>query len=115
MCTSAMTALRKAEDELWAMGDSYCLDAALAMSAVLLEHALLLGSSLPGHEVKVRPLRTFARLRPALEVMSPVFTYSELVAEVERRGLPESTMRRLLKRVVERELLKHVGKLYEQL
>ena len=116
---AVMTALRKGEDELWAMCDRYCLDedldAALAVSAVLLEHALLLSSSLPGHEERVRPLKSFARLKPVLEAMGPAFTYSELAAEAERQGLPESTMRRLLKRAVERGLLKHVEKRYERL
>ena len=101
------------------MDDRYCqdedLDAALAMAAVLLEHALLLSSSLPGHEERVKPLKSFARLKPVLEAMGPTFTYVELAAEAERQGLPESTMRRLLKRAVERGLLKHEGKVYEQL
>lgn len=117
--TAVMTALRKAEDELWAMDDRYCLDedldAALAMSAVLLEHALLLSSSLPGHEEKVKPLKAFARLRPVVESMASTFTYSELAAEAERQGLPESTMRRLLKRAVDRGLLGRDGKRYRRL
>lgn len=115
---AVMTALRKAEDELWAMDDRYCtdedLDAALAVSAVLLEHTLLLSSSLPGHEERVRPLKSFARLRPVLEAMGTTFTYSELAAEAERQGLPESTMRRLLKRAVERGLLGRDGKGYNR-
>lgn len=115
---AVMTALRKAEDELWAMDDRYCtdedLDAALAVSAVLLEHTLLLSSSLPGHEERVRPLKSFARLRPVLEAMGTMFTYSELAAEAERQGLPESTMRRLLKRAVERGLLGRDGKGYNR-
>ena len=116
---AVMTALRKAEDELWAMDDRYCqdedLDAALAMAAVLLEHALLLSSSLPAHEERVKPLKMFARLKPVVEAMGPTFTYVELAAEAERQGLPESTMRRLLRRAVERGLLKHEGKVYKRL
>ena len=93
-----LTALRKGEDELWAMSTRYCsdedLDASLAIAAVLLEHALLLSSSIPAYERRVRPLQPFARLLPVLEKLPGTFTYRELMEEAQRQELPESSVRR---------------------
>lgn len=116
---AVLTALRKGEDELWAMSTRYCsdedLDASLAIAAVLLEHALLLSSSIPAYERRVRPLQPFARLLPVLEKLPGTFTYRELMEEAQRQELPESSVRRILKRMTERGVLKHEGKVYKRL
>lgn len=91
------------------------LDASLAIAAVLLEHALLLSSSIPAYERRVRPLQPFARLLPVLEKLPGTFTYRELMEEAQRQELPESSVRRILKRMTERGVLKHEGKVYKRL
>lgn len=103
-----LTALRKCECA-WTMLEYRCGDddfrTAMQLVGVLLEHSLLLSSSLPATGKQVRPLRSYFRLRPILANMKRIFTYQEFLAEVRLQELPESTAKRLLAKAVRAQII----------
>lgn len=98
-----LTTLRKCECA-WRMTEYICADddfhTAMQLTDVLLEHSLLLSTSLLGRGKLRKPLSPYFRLRPILNKMKGKFTYKELMDEATTQGLPATTFKRLLKKVV---------------
>lgn len=116
---AVLTALRKCEDELWAAGYRLCTDedfhTAMLMVKVLIEHSLLLSSSLPELALKALPLRKFHQLQPVLDRMGQEFSFTEFVTEGTRQGLSLSTGKRHLKKAEEMGLVVREGKKYKKM
>ena len=114
---SVLTALRKCECA-WSMPEYTCTDddfhTAMQITEVLLEHSLLLSTSLPGNSNKPRPLQAFFRIRPVLEHLTNRFTFTEFVNEAAKEGVPLSTAKRLLAKVVKLLLVEKEGDVYRK-
>lgn len=100
---AVFTALRKAESR-WCVKDYICTDkdfhAAMAMAEVLIEHSLLLSSSLPGLALKARPLQQFHKVLLVLSRLKYHFSYKDFVSAAMEYGASESTAKRLLRRAL---------------
>lgn len=76
-----LTALRKCEPQ-WNTSEWECSDedfhTAMQIVDVLLEHSLLLSTSMDDTAGRIRPVKAFFKLRPVLKKMPREFTYSEL-------------------------------------
>lgn len=100
---AVFTALRKAESR-WYVKEYICTDedfhAAMAMTDVLIEHSLLLSSSLPGLLLKARPLQQFHKVIAVLQRLKYHFSYTDFIASAMEDGVSESTAKRLLKRAL---------------
>ena len=116
---AVLTALRKCEDELWAAGYRLCTDedfhTAMLMVKVLIEHSLLLSSSLPELALKALPLRKFHQFQPVLDRMEQEFSFTDFVTEATRQGLSLSTGKRHLKKAEEIGMVVRQGKLYKKM
>ncbi|WP_455587168.1 DUF3987 domain-containing protein [Bacteroides sp.] len=115
---SILTALRKVESK-WYVKEYICTDedfhTAMSMVGVLLEHSLLLSSSLPEVSLKSRPLQRFYRIRLILERLSSIFSYSEFLSVAMEEGVSVSTSKRLLKRAVKYQFVENKdGKYYKK-
>ena len=101
---AVLTALRKVESR-WYVKEYICADedfhTAMAMTEVLLEHSLLLSSSLPGLALKARPLQQFHRALAVLRRLKHRFSYTDFVSSAMEDGASESTAKRLLRRVLQ--------------
>ena len=97
-----LTALRKCEPQ-WNTSEWECSDedfhTAMQIVDVLLEHSLLLSTSMDDTAGRIRPVKAFFKLRPVLKKMPREFTYSELMAANEA-GLPTASVKRYLLRLV---------------
>jgi len=98
-----LTALRKCEPQ-WNTSEWKCSDedfhTAMQIVDVLLEHSLLLSTSMDDTAGRIRPVKAFFRLRPVLKTMPREFTYSELMAAANEAGLPTASVKRYLLRLV---------------
>lgn len=98
-----LTALRKCEPQ-WNTSEWECSDedfhTAMQIVDVLLEHSLLLSTSMDDTAGRIRPVKTFFKLRPVLKKMPREFTYSELMAAANEAGLPTASVKRYLLRLV---------------
>lgn len=98
-----LTALRKCEPQ-WNTSEWKCSDedfhAAMQIVDVLLEHSLLLSTSMDDTAGRIRPVKAFFKLRPVLKKMPREFTYSELMAAANEAGLPTASVKRYLLRLV---------------
>lgn len=98
-----LTALRKCEPQ-WNTSEWKCSDedfhTAMQIVDVLLEHSLLLSTSMDDTAGRIRPVKAFFKLRPVLKKMPREFTYSELMAAVNEAGLPTASVKRYLLRLV---------------
>lgn len=87
-----LTALRKCEPQ-WNTSEWKCSDedfhTAMQIVDVLLEHSLLLSTSMDDTAGRIRPVKAFFKLRPVLKKMPREFTYSELMAAANEAGLPQ--------------------------
>lgn len=85
-----LTALRKCEPQ-WNTSEWKCSDedfhTAMQIVDVLLEHSLLLSTSMDDTAGRIRPVKAFFKLRPVLKKMPREFTYSELMAAANEAGL----------------------------
>lgn len=103
-----LTALRKCGPK-WNSSLYECTDedfhTAMDIVFVLLEHSLLLSTSLPMGEKEVKPLHKFYRIRPVLKSMPEKFIFSELVSAAMVAGISESSAKRYLVRLVEMKLV----------
>lgn len=115
-----LTALRKCEPQ-WNTSEWTCSDedfkTAMQIVDVLLEHSLLLSTSMEDSARQLRPVRSFFRLRPALNKLPEKFTYSELLEAAGEVGVPSTSVKRYLSRLVyyqivdkERDGYKKTGK-----
>lgn len=115
---SVFTALRKCEDKLYESKSYICTDAdfraARLMAEVLMEHSLLLCSSLPELGIKSRPLREFHSYNKVLLQMNHEFTYREFVDTAVRLHWSASTGQRLLKRAKEEQVVVREGNIYRK-
>lgn len=98
-----LTALRKCEPQ-WNTSEWKCSDedfhTAMQIVDVLLEHSLLLFTSMDDTAGRIRPVKAFFKLRPVLKKMPREFTYSELMAAANEAGLPTASVKRYLLRLV---------------
>lgn len=98
-----LTALRKCEPQ-WNTSEWECSDedfhTAMQIVDVLLEHSLLLSTSMDDAAGRIRPVKAFFKLRPVLKKMPREFTYSELMAAANEAGLPTASVKRYLLRLV---------------
>ena len=98
-----LTALRKCEPQ-WNTSEWECSDedfhTAMQIVDVLLEHSLLLSTSMDDTAGRIRPIKAFFKLRPVLKKMPREFTYSELMAAANEAGLPTASVKRYLLRLV---------------
>ena len=98
-----LTALRKCEPQ-WNTSEWECSDedfhTAMQIVDVLLEHSLLLSTSMDDTAGRIRPVKAFFKLRPVLRTMPREFTYSELMAAANEAGLPTASVKRYLLRLV---------------
>ena len=98
-----LTALRKCEPQ-WNTSEWECSDedfhTAMQIVNVLLEHSLLLSTSMDDTAGRIRPVKAFFKLRPVLKKMPREFTYSELMAAANEAGLPTASVKRYLLRLV---------------
>lgn len=98
-----LTALRKCEPQ-WNTSEWGCSDedfhTAMQIVDVLLEHSLLLSTSMDDTAGRIRPVKAFFKLRPVLKKMPREFTYSELMAAANEAGLPTASVKRYLLRLV---------------
>ena len=98
-----LTALRKCEPQ-WNTSEWKCSDedfrTAMQIVDVLLEHSLLLSTSIDDTAGRIRPVKAFFKLRPILRTMPREFTYSELMAAANEAGLPTASVKRYLLRLV---------------
>ncbi|KAB6548895.1 DUF3987 domain-containing protein [Phocaeicola vulgatus] len=98
-----LTALRKSEPQ-WNTSEWKCSDedfhTAMQIVDVLLEHSLLLSTSMDDTAGRIRPVKAFFKLRPVLKKMPREFTYSELMAAANEAGLPTASVKRYLLRLV---------------
>lgn len=98
-----LTALRKCEPQ-WNTSEWECSDedfhTAMQIVDVLLEHSLLLSTSMDDTAGRIRPVKAFFKLRPVLKKMPCEFTYSELMAAANEAGLPTASVKRYLLRLV---------------
>lgn len=98
-----LTGLRKCEPQ-WNTSEWKCSDedfhTAMQIVDVLLEHSLLLSTSMDDTAGRIRPVKAFFKLRPVLKKMPREFTYSELMAAANEAGLPTASVKRYLLRLV---------------
>lgn len=98
-----LTALRKCEPQ-WNTSEWECSDedfhTAMQIVDVLMEHSLLLSTSMDDTAGRIRPVKAFFKLRPVLKKMPREFTYSELMAAANEAGLPTASVKRYLLRLV---------------
>lgn len=103
-----LTALRKCEPQ-WNTSEWTCSDedfhTAMQIVAVLLEHSLLLSTSMDDSSAGVRPVKAFFKLRPVLRKLPRVFTYSELIAAANEAGMCTSSAKRYLSRLVDYQIV----------
>lgn len=112
-----LTALRKCEPE-WNTSEWKCSDedfrTAMQIVDVLLEHSLLLSTSVEDSHKEVKPLKPFFRIRPVLKSLSVEFTYTEFVSVAQEMGFSLSTAKRYLFRLLEYKLLVKEGDKYKK-
>ena len=98
-----LTALRKCEPQ-WNTSEWKCSDedfhTAMQIVDVLLEHSLLLSTSMDDTAGRIRPVKAFFKLRPILRTMPRDFTYSELMAAANEARVPTASVKRYLLRLV---------------
>jgi len=70
------------------------------ITRTLVEHSLLLSTSLPDTNLPPASMHHFHRLDEILNGMSKHFTYTEFLQAVQNTGMSESTGKRLLRKAV---------------
>ncbi len=98
-----LTIFRKWEDYRYAK-EYCCTDAdfrtAMDIVRTLVEHSLLLSTSLPDTNQPPVSMHRFHRLDEILSSLSKEFTYTDFVQSVQNTGLSESTGKRLLQKAL---------------
>lgn len=106
--SSIFTVFRKYED--YPLAAEYrCTDEdfniALLITDTLLEHTLLLSTSIPQTTSKPRRMHPFHRLEKILEQLKSHFTFSEFMDAAAQAEIPETTAKRLLKLAIKSKLV----------
>ncbi|MEG1564064.1 MAG: DUF3987 domain-containing protein [Bacteroides sp.] len=105
-----LTALRKLEAR-WRTSEYVCSDedfhTAMKITHVLIDHSLLLTSSLRGEveNKKPLPLKPFRRAELVLEGLHQRFTYTEFLSEAIKQSVSRSTSKRLLTHLLAEHLI----------
>ena len=98
-----LTIFRKWEDYRYAK-EYCCTDAdfrtAMDIVRTLVEHSLLLSTSLPDTNQPPTSMHRFHRLDEILSSLSKEFTYTDFVRSVQNAGMSESTGKRLLQKAL---------------
>ena len=112
---ATFTTFRKWDDYRFAK-EYNCTDddfrAAMLIGDTLLEHSLLLSTSLPESRRQPVAMHRFHRLDEALASLPARFAYSEFVTAAQGLGVSLSTAKRMLKKSVEMKLLDKEGETY---
>lgn len=115
---AVLTALRKAEGGMQMKG-YYCMDedfhTAMQIIGTTLNHSLLLASSLPGDEIKSKPMRSYFRIRPIINSLPHKFTYNQVRDKALTVGICERSTCRYLKKLTELQYLEKQGDMYVKL
>ena len=105
---AVFTVFRKWEDYRYAK-EYGCTDedfhTAMDIIRTLVEHSLLLSTSLPDTNQPPASMHCFHRLDGILSSLSRKFTYTEFVQTVENTGMSESTGKRLLRKALKLQYL----------
>lgn len=114
---AVLTVFRKWEDYRYAK--EYCctdedFDTARDIARTLIEHSLLLSTSLPDTNHPPVSMHRFHRLDEVLSSLLINFTYRDFVDAVRNIGLSESTGKRLLRKAVEMQYVVKEGNIYHK-
>lgn len=105
---ATFTVFRKWDDYRFAK-EYVCTDgdfkAAMLIGRTLLEHSLLLCTSLPDSLQKPVPMHRFYRMDETLAALPPRFSFSEFVTKAQEMGVSRSTAKRMLKNAVKRQVV----------
>lgn len=106
---ATLTVFRKWEDYRWAK--EYCctdddFHTALQIGETILQHSLLLSTSLPDSKSQPARMHRFFRLQSLLNALpEKTFTYTNFVNKAAELDIPHSTAKRLLKKAVEHHFI----------
>ena len=103
-----LTLFRKWEDYRYAKEYNCCdtdFHAAFTIATTLLEHSLLLSTSLPDSRVAPTPMYNYHRLEEVTKLLPARFTYTEFLTSSVGLGMSESTAKRLLKNALKYKLI----------
>ena len=107
---SIFTALRKYEGAMQ-MKEYICTDedfhASMQIVQTILNHSLLVASSLPGEKMKPQPMQSYFRIRSVVESLPKIFTYKQIKEKALTEGISERSTCRYLKSLIE---LKYIEK-----
>ena len=115
-----LTALRKCEP-MWKVQQCRCTDedfhTAMDMVKVLLEHSLLLSTTVSAVESgkEPKPMKKFYRIRSVLAKLPENFTYTQLKEGAVEHGIPSSSLKRYLVRLLEMQIIEKEDGMYRKL
>lgn len=104
---SILTIFRKWDDYRYAK--EYCctdadFDTAMQIIATVIEHSLLLGTSLPDTGHPPVAMRKFHQFEDVLKKLPRIFSYIDFINSAKELGISVSTAKRYLRKAVEQEL-----------
>lgn len=105
---SILTIFRKWDDYRYAK--EYCctdadFDTAMQIIATVIEHSLLLGTSLPDTGHPPVAMRKFHQFEDVLKKLPRIFSYIDFINSAKELGISVSTAKRYLRKAVEQELV----------
>lgn len=105
---SILTIFRKWDDYRYAK--EYCctdadFDTAMQIIATVIEHRLLLGTSLPDTGHPPVAMRKFHQFEDVLKKLPRIFSYIDFINAAKELGISVSTAKRYLRKAVEQELV----------
>lgn len=105
---SILTIFRKWDDYRYAK--EYCctdadFDTAMQIIATVIEHSLLLGTSLPDTGHPPVAMRKFHQFEDVLKKLPRIFSYIDFINSAKELGISVSTAKRYLRKAVEHELV----------
>lgn len=105
---SILTIFRKWDDYRYAK--EYCctdadFDTAMQIIATVIEHSLLLGTSLPDTGHPPVAMRKFHQFEDVLKKLPRIFSYIDFINAAQELGISVSTAKRYLRKAVEQELV----------
>lgn len=105
---SILTIFRKWDDYRYAK--EYCctdadFDTAMQIIATVIEHSLLLGTSLPDTGHPPVAMRKFHQFEDVLKKLPRIFSYIDFINAAKELGISVSTAKRYLRKAVEQELV----------
>ena len=113
-----LTALRKFEGGMH-MKEYICTDedfhTAMEIVKTTMQHSLLLESSLPGNDVKGKPLRPYFRIGEIFNKLPTTFTLKEIKEKVLSNGISESSLYRFLNKMAKSKHIEKQDNTYHKL